>query len=153
MDSLFDCDVYIQKKIYSKNTDESLDKCRRVQTNVDESQNNVDKCRGVQTCSHQTSVDESLDGRSHRYANFQFVVLSVITAPYNVPTPYISKTHLPNVSLHVCELELTNQAKREVLLCVEAQLSLHSLSSKALRFIKRSSFSSQRYASSEYVSI
>ena len=106
MDSLFDCDVYIQKKIYSKNTDESLDKCRRVQTNVDESQNNVDKCRRVQTCSHQTSVDESLDGRSHRYANFQFVVLSVITAPYNVPTPHISKTHLPNVSLHLRELEL-----------------------------------------------
>ena len=149
MDSLFDCDVYIQKKIYSKNTD----KCRRVQTNVDESQNNVDKCRRVQTCSHQTSVDESLDGRSHRYANFQFVVLSVITAPYNVPTPHISKTHLPNVSLHVRELELTNQGKREVLLRVEAQLSLHPLSSKALRFIKRSSFSSQRYASSECASI
>ena len=37
---------------------------------------------------------------------FNFVVLSVITAPHNVPTPHISKTHLPNVSLKVRELEL-----------------------------------------------
>ena len=44
-------------KIYSKNTDESLDEYRRVQTNVDESQTNVDEGRGVQTF-YQTSVDE-----------------------------------------------------------------------------------------------
>ena len=37
---------------------------------------------------------------------FNFVVLSVITAPHNVSTPHISKTHLPNVSLKVRELEL-----------------------------------------------
>ena len=37
---------------------------------------------------------------------FNFVVLSVITAPHNVPTPHISKTHLPNVSLNVREHEL-----------------------------------------------
>ena len=35
-----------------------------------------------------------------------FVVLSVITAPRNVLTPHISKTHLPIVSLNVRELEL-----------------------------------------------
>ena len=37
---------------------------------------------------------------------FNLAVLSVITAPHNVPTPYISKTHLPIVSLNVCEVEL-----------------------------------------------
>ena len=37
---------------------------------------------------------------------FNFVVLSVITAPHNVPTPHISKTHLPIVLLNVRELEL-----------------------------------------------
>ena len=37
---------------------------------------------------------------------FNFVVLSVITAPHNVPTPHISKTHLSIVSLNVRELEL-----------------------------------------------
>ena len=30
---------------------------------------------------------------------FNFVVLSVITAPHNGPTPQITKTHLPIVSL------------------------------------------------------
>ena len=37
---------------------------------------------------------------------FCFVILSVITAPHNVPTPHISKSHLPVVSLNVRELEL-----------------------------------------------
>ena len=37
---------------------------------------------------------------------FNFVVLSVITAPHNIPTLHISKTHLPNVSLNIHELEL-----------------------------------------------
>ena len=37
---------------------------------------------------------------------FNFVILSVITAPHNVLTPHISKTHLPIVSLNVRELEL-----------------------------------------------
>ena len=36
---------------------------------------------------------------------FNFVVLSVITAPDNVPTPHIRKIHLPIVSLNVRELE------------------------------------------------
>ena len=40
--------------IYSKNTDESLDECRQMQTSVDES---LDECKRMQT-SHQTSVDE-----------------------------------------------------------------------------------------------
>ena len=35
-----------------------------------------------------------------------FVVLSVITALDNVPTPHIRKIHLPIVSLNVRELEL-----------------------------------------------
>ena len=42
------CVVFVM--ICSKNTDESLDECRRVQTSADE-------CRQVQT-SHQTSLDE-----------------------------------------------------------------------------------------------
>ena len=50
----------MNQKVYSKNTDESLDECRQVQMNVDESQTNVDESRQVQT-SAQTSVDESLD--------------------------------------------------------------------------------------------
>ena len=37
---------------------------------------------------------------------FNFVVLSVITAPHNVLTPHISKIHLPIVSLNVSEAEL-----------------------------------------------
>ena len=37
---------------------------------------------------------------------FNFVVLSAITAPHIVPTPHISKTHLPVVSLNVFEVEL-----------------------------------------------
>ena len=37
---------------------------------------------------------------------FNFVVLSVITAPHNVPTLHISKTHLPNILLNVRELVL-----------------------------------------------
>ena len=36
---------------------------------------------------------------------FNFAVLSVITAPHKVPTPHISKTHLPSVSLNVRELQ------------------------------------------------
>ena len=37
---------------------------------------------------------------------FIFVVLSVITAPHNAPTPHISKTHSPTVSLNVRQAEL-----------------------------------------------
>ena len=36
---------------------------------------------------------------------FNFAVLSVITAPHNVPTLHISKTHLPIVSLNVRKVE------------------------------------------------
>ena len=36
---------------------------------------------------------------------FNSIVLSVITAPDNVPTPHISKTHLPIVSLNVRKVE------------------------------------------------
>ena len=38
---------------------------------------------------------------------FSLVVLSVITAPQNIPTPHISKTHLSIVSLNVREDELS----------------------------------------------
>ena len=37
---------------------------------------------------------------------FNFVVLSVIIAPHNVPTSHISKTNLPTVSINVSKLEL-----------------------------------------------
>ena len=37
---------------------------------------------------------------------FNFVVLSLIIAPHNVPNPHISKTHLHIVSLNAHELEL-----------------------------------------------
>ena len=43
--------------MYSKNTDQSLEECRRVQTNADESQTNADECRRVQT-SHQINLEE-----------------------------------------------------------------------------------------------
>ena len=48
---------------------------------------------------------------------FNFVVLSVITAPHNVPIPHINKTHLRVISFNVSELELsyaqkTSQGKR-----------------------------------------
>ena len=46
------------------------------------------------------------NSRPHRYAIFNFVVLSVITAPHNVLIPHTSETHLPIVSLNVRELEL-----------------------------------------------
>ena len=78
---------------------------------------------------------------------FNFVVLSVITVPHNLPTPHIGKTHLPNVSLRVCKLELnwcsidqSSKIGRSSCVGVEAQLPPSSL--KALRFIKQSSFSS-----------
>ena len=35
-----------------------------------------------------------------------FVVLSVITTPHNVPTPHINKTHLSIVSLNIREVKL-----------------------------------------------
>ena len=38
---------------------------------------------------------------------FNFVVLSVITAPHNVPIPHINKTHLRVISFNVSELELS----------------------------------------------
>ena len=46
---------------------------------------------------------------------FNFVVLSVITAPHNVPTPHNSQTHLPIVSLNVSnwiDAQKTSQGKK-----------------------------------------
>ena len=49
---------------------------------------------------------------------FNSVILSVITAPHNVPTLHISKTHLPIVSLNARELELNwcskDQSRKKV---------------------------------------
>ena len=42
----------------------------------------------------------------HWYANFNFVVLSVIIAPHNFLIPHISKTYLPRVQLNAREPEL-----------------------------------------------
>ena len=65
---------------------------------------------------------------------FNFVALSVTTAPYNVPTPHISKIHLPIVSLNVREIELNwcskdQSRKKGGLPClgVEDQLTPQSL--------------------------
>ena len=57
--SLFKKHVFslsIQKQKEKK--DESLDDCRRLQTNVDQSQTHTDECSRAQT-SHQVSIDES----------------------------------------------------------------------------------------------
>ena len=86
---------------------------------------------------------------------FNFVVLSVIIAPHNVHTPHISKTHLPIVLVNVPELELNccskvQPGKRQTLLCRGWK---PNSTLKALRFIKWSSLSSQRYASSECGSV
>ena len=37
---------------------------------------------------------------------FNFVVLSVITAPHNAPSPHITKIYLPIVSLNVHDIDL-----------------------------------------------
>ena len=42
---------------------------------------------------------------------YNFVVLSVITASQNVPTPHISKTNFPIASLNVRELKLNLSQK------------------------------------------
>ena len=83
--------------------------------NVDESQTTVDECRGVFR-QVQRNVDEcrriiifSSDSKKSDtwlIQIFNFVAISVIIAPQNVITPYISKTNLPIVSLNVRELEL-----------------------------------------------
>ena len=44
---------------------------------------------------------------------FDFLVLSVITARQNVPTPHINKSYLPIVSLNARELELKRPVKEK----------------------------------------
>ena len=44
---------------------------------------------------------------------FNFIVLSVITAPHSVSTPHISKTHLPIVTFNVRELGLKRCSKNQ----------------------------------------
>ena len=76
---------------------------------------------------------------------FYFVVLSVITAPHNAPTPYISKPicllfHLTYVNSNYVDAQRTSQRKREPPLpCMEVEAQLPP---KILKFIKRSSRSS-----------
>ena len=117
---------YIGKPvIYAKNTDKSLDECRRITdkyrrmwTSVDVS---LDECRRIKklffdsrrsgkwsyfvvvACnqSHVNCIQSDIGMRI-----FNFVVLFVITAPHKVPIRHISKTHLPVVSLNGSELEL-----------------------------------------------
>ena len=83
--------------------------------NVDESQTNVDECKGVFR-QVQRNVgkcrriiifsSDSKKSDTWLIQIFNFVAISVIIAPQNVITPYISKTHLPFVTLIVRELEL-----------------------------------------------
>ena len=74
---------------------------------------------------------------------FNFIVLPVITAPHNVPTTHISKTHLPIVSLNVRELEfnwssIDQSRKKGGPPCVGWKPNSPC---QALRFIKRISLS------------
>ena len=75
---------------------------------------------------------------------FNFVVLSLISAPYNVLTPHISKTNLPVVSLNVRELKLNwcskNQSRKRG--GPPARGWKPNSPRKTLKFIKRSSLSS-----------
>ena len=101
--------------------DKSLDECRRVQTNHQKSvDDSLDKCKQMQTSVDGSKKFSSIplkmihgpillllqlgNSRPHRYAIFNFVVLSVITAPHNVLTPHTSETHLTIVSFNVREL-------------------------------------------------
>ena len=74
---------------YSKNTDESLDECRRVTDVCRQMKTSVDECRRV-THGPILLLLQLCNSRPHRYANSNSVVLFVITAPHNVPTPHIS---------------------------------------------------------------
>ena len=86
---------------------------------------------------------------------FNFAVLSVITAPHNVLTPHISKTNLPIVLLNVPEVELIlkRPVKEKGSPPTPAWGWKSNSPRKALRFIKQSSLSLQRHASSECGSI
>ena len=90
------------------NADESLDDCRQMQKSVDESKKFSLIPEKITQKSPMLLLLQLCNSKPHRYANsrFYFVVLSVITAPQNVPTLHISKTHLPIVLLNVRELEL-----------------------------------------------
>ena len=100
---------------------------------------------------------QSCNSRPHRYANFQFLILSGINAPHNVPTPHISKSHLPIHLMYVnsnwSDVQKTSYGKQEVPLPREEGGWKPNYLRKALRFIKRSFVTSQRYVSSECSSI
>ena len=133
--------------------DESRQLIRRVQTNVDD-------CRRIKsfffhswksgTWSHFIAV-AIMQQQATSVCSFSiFVVLSD-----NVLTPHISKTHLPIVSLNVREVELNWRSKDQ-----SRKKGGHpawgrqpNSPRKALRFIKKSSLSSERYALSECGSI
>ena len=58
------------------------------------------------------------NSRPQRYANFNFVILSVIIAPRNVLTAHISKTHLFTINLIYVNsswvyVQKTSEGKRE----------------------------------------
>ena len=73
----------------------SVDECRRIKKFF------LDSRHGPIFCSCNYATEDHIGMRI-----FDFVVLSLITAPHNVLTPHFSKTHLPIVSLNVREVEL-----------------------------------------------
>ena len=156
------------------NVDESLDECRRIprqeQTSVDES---LDECRQMQT-----SVDESkicslipekvthgpillllqlCNSWPHQYANFQFCSLicdycsSQCSHSSHQQNPFAyCFTQNTRTRIEMILKRPIKEKGRSSCVGVKTQLPRPLPSPKALRFIKRSSFSSQRYASSEY---
>ena len=83
---------------------------------------------------------------------FNFIVLSVINAHHSIFIPHISKTHLPISSLNVRELhwidaQETSQEKWEP--PMRGGVGSRTPPCKTLTFMKRSSLSLWRYASSK----
>ena len=68
---------------------------------------------------------------------FNFVALTVITAPHNASTPHISKSHWPIVSLNARELEMNSCSKDQS----RKKAAPPNSPRKALGFIIRSSLS------------
>ena len=113
----------------------SVDVCRRIKRFF------LDSRYGPIFCSCNCATEDHIGMRI-----FDFVVLSLITAPHNVLTPHFSKTHLPIVSLNVREVELNwcskDQPKKKG--GPPAWGWKPNSPRKALRFIKRSSLSLHR---------
>ena len=61
--------------MYSKNTDESLDEYRRVQTNVDES---LDKCRQMQTSVDQSKIFTLIPEKATHGPGLHFLIVAIM---------------------------------------------------------------------------